>query len=362
MKRILLVVAISAFVLVGVCTVLVVATSTTTEPSANTDLPVETTPASRQEPTAKAEPTSTLIPEPSPTSEPTVTLRPTSTVAPAPTATPRPVVSLTATELYALRETNSERYDLEYKGRTVLIRGTICEIESDTIDLSASDSFACAFDIVALNGLPLANLLSPSVGDTILALCVIGEYIFGTIHLNACEVPNQTLLEAFATATPTATPIPNPGESRNVPIPFGETGTINNGPRDHWEITVVSVDRDANDVIQAENRFNDPPDEGNQFFMIRVRVKYVGEGSEEFDAGFRLKAVGDEGIVYETFRDRCGIFPDEFPSSSEVFSGGTLEGNECWQIRVADMHSLTLLVDADRFNNADRVWFALRPE
>ncbi len=361
MKRILLIVAISAFALVGVCTVLVVATSTVTEPSTNTDLPVETTPTSGQESTARAEPTSTLLPEPSPTLEPTVTPRPTSTVEPAPTPTPRPVVSLTASELYALRETNSERYDFEYKGRSILIRGIICEIESDTIQLSANDLFGCGFDSVALNDLPLTTLLSPSTGDMITALCIVGEYIFGTIQLNACEVPDQTLLAAFATATPTATPIPVPGESRNVPIPFGETGTINNGPTDHWEVTVVSVDPDANDVIQAENRFNDPPEEGNQFFLIRVRIKYVGEGSEEFSAGSRLKAVGNEGIVYETFRNRCGIFPDEFPSGSEVFSGGTLEGNECWQIRMADVNSLTLFVDAGPFSEGGRVWFALRP-
>ena len=116
-------------------------------------------------------------------------------------------------------------------------------------------------------------------------------------------------------------------------------------------------------MVLAENRsINDPPEEGHQFYMVKVRVKYLGPGSTTFSSGSRLSAVGDGAIVYTTSSDdRCGyVIPDNFKSSRELFTGGQTEGNECWQIASADADSLVMILNPPRFSrDEERTWFSL---
>lgn len=108
---------------------------------------------------------------------------------------------------------------------------------------------------------------------------------------------------------------------------------------DGWRMSVVSSLPDGDAEIAAENQFNDAPASGRQFFIVRVRATFTGEGSSGFDGGFRLLAVGDGGNVYSTFEDSCGVVPDAL-SSAETFSGGTIEGNICFEVRSTDAPSL----------------------
>ena len=144
-------------------------------------------------------------------------------------------------------------------------------------------------------------------------------------------------------------------------MPFGTTVEVRGeDDEDHWEITVLDTIPDATAMVLAENQFNDPPEEGHQFYMVKVRAKYLGPGSTTFSSGSRLRAVGDGAIVYTTFRDRCGVIPDNFKSSRELFTGGQTEGNECWQIASADADSLVMILDPPLFSrDEERTWFSL---
>ena len=167
-----------------------------------------------------------------------------------------------------------------------------------------------------------------------------------------------------ATRTPvsTATRIPAPAPtamtltagmgSRRNPVPFGLAVKVNN-----WEITVVETIADATQDILRKNNFNDPPDEGNQFFMVTVKAKYVGPGSTRFNGSFRLRALGPSGVVYTTFENRCGVIPNGLPDP-ELFRGGQIEGAECWQIVSEDAESLVMILDPDFFSDGERVWFS----
>ena len=158
---------------------------------------------------------------------------------------------------------------------------------------------------------------------------------------------------------PTATPAPALGERGN-PIPFGFAAEVRFSETDHWEITVLATQPDGTSTVLEENQFNDPPEDGNQFYLITVRAKYLGPGSATFDTGFRLKALGDGGVVYTTFENSCGVIPNEFPSYTELFTNGQLEGVACWQISSADADSLILIVESDFASFDDqRVWFSL---
>ncbi len=108
--------------------------------------------------------------------------------------TAEPPIRISAIELYAQREANSERYDALFKGKTVHISGVICEIESGEIRLYAdedSQSFGVCFFDVRLDDLPTDVLAAPSVGDPFQAICEVDEYILGSIFLKDCSVPSE---------------------------------------------------------------------------------------------------------------------------------------------------------------------------
>ena len=142
-------------------------------------------------------------------------------------------------------------------------------------------------------------------------------------------------------------------------MPFGTTVEVR-GERDtdHWEITVLGTTPNATSIVLDENRFNDPPEEGNQFYIVRVRAKYLGPDSTSFRASSRLRALGDEGVVYTTFGDSCGVIPDELNSYRELFTGGQEEGNECWQIASTDADSLVMILEPES-RGGERTWFSL---
>jgi hypothetical protein len=141
------------------------------------------------------------------------------------------------------------------------------------------------------------------------------------------------------------------GASRERPVPRGATAQNEN-----WLITVATTDPDATARVMAENQFNDPPGAGKQFYIARVRATYTGDESESFDGTFRLRSVGAAAVEYRTFDDSCGVIPDPI-TDAEVFPGGTIEGNVCWQIRSSDADSLVMFDDP--FLAERRLFFAL---
>ena len=142
-------------------------------------------------------------------------------------------------------------------------------------------------------------------------------------------------------------------------MPFGTTVEVRGEKdTDHWEITVLGTIPDATAIVLDENRYNDPPEEGNQFYIVRVRAKYLGPDSSNFRAYSRLRALGDGGVVYTTSRDSCGVIPDEFESFRELFTGGQEEGNECWYIASTDSDSLVMILQPETYGG-ERTWFSL---
>jgi len=121
---------------------------------------------------------------------------------------------------------------------------------------------------------------------------------------------------------------------------------------------VISSTPDATAEVLDANPFGDPPAAGQQFFIARVSVTFVGSGSALFDGGFRLRAVGAAQVSYSEFANDCGEIPDAL-SEAEVFTGGTITGDACWSIRSTDASSLTLYDDPAE-NVPMRLFFALR--
>lgn len=159
-----------------------------------------------------------------------------------------------------------------------------------------------------------------------------------------------------STPQPTNTPAPQRG-TREDPVPKGTVVRLSDG----WEIRVDAVIPDATATVLAENQFNDPPVPGHQFFIATITATYQGQGSATFDGTYRLRAVGPSAVSYTTFENSCGVYPNRI-TNNEVFTGGTITGNVCWQVRSGDAAGLVLYdAPSTLTRNSERVFLSLAP-
>lgn len=174
-----------------------------------------------------------------------------------------------------------------------------------------------------------------------------------TVFADAADVVSADC-EVIRRSTP-VTPPPPPIGTRENPIPMGTAAALEDG----WTMRVAGTIPDATAAVLARNMFNDPPKPGFQFFIVRVEATYTGTGSKRFDASYRLRSVGGSAVSYSTFENSCGVIPDEI-SDAEVFTGGTIAGNECWEVRTSDVGSLVMYDGPFLGNDANRKFFALK--
>jgi hypothetical protein len=143
--------------------------------------------------------------------------------------------------------------------------------------------------------------------------------------------------------------------SLEEPIALGKAGQVGD-----FLVEVLDAQPDATEAVLAYDTFNDPPEAGSQFYLARVRVTYVGEtkGTPSFD--LNVQAVGENSVEYTTSDNSCGWVPDTVGSASELFPGGEVAYNVCWQITSADEESLVMFVEPYFVTDeTERAWFAL---
>ena len=115
---------------------------------------------------------------------------------------------------------------------------------------------------------------------------------------------------------------------------------------------------DATDEILATWESNEPPAEGNQLYLITLRVKYIGTGSAEFDASAKL--LGQSGVGYDRITSGCGYVPGYLNTLVELFPGGTIEGTMCREVKSTDVESLVMILDPSYpVGEEGRVWMGL---
>ena len=72
-----------------------------------------------------------------------------------------------------------------------------------------------------------------------------------------------------------------------------------------------------------------------------------------------VSTLGQSGVVYTAFDDRCGVLRDELPGL-EVPPGGAVEGSLCFSVRTEDVESLILYTNFYlTFDPEGLVFFAL---
>lgn len=144
------------------------------------------------------------------------------------------------------------------------------------------------------------------------------------------------------------------GETRTSPLGIGRIGGVGD-----YEISVIDVTPNANDIVASENQFNEVPAPGNQYFMARVSATYIGDGSGNPAFELDYQTVGASSSSYTPFNNTCGVVPDDLSSVTEQFRGGSAEFNVCWEIESPDADSLVMYVESYLDFNGDPVWFSL---
>ncbi len=182
------------------------------------------------------------------------------------------------------------------------------------------------------------------------------------LQKQAQTTPAPVVRTVIVTVTPPPTPSPSPTPSptpvaagtRDNPLPIGTAVDLGDG----WQLTVLSVQPNATQAVLARNQFNKQPPADHQFFIAQVQATFTGSGSAKFDGSYRLRTVGASAVSYSTFSDSCGVIPNELPDA-ETFTGGTITGNLCWDIRSSDAGSLVLYDNPFLGGGKPRVYLSL---
>ena len=170
--------------------------------------------------------------------------------------------------------------------------------------------------------------------------------------------PTETTATTSESRAATTTEAPLVGESSlDSPIQLG--AVVQAGS---WRLRVSAITPDGTDEVMEENQFNDPPPEGNQFFIASLEATYTGTESSTFWGDMTLKSVGDSRVAYEAYEASCGVIPDNINDSGETFPGGTITGNVCWSIQSTDAASLVMIVEESfNFDDDTRAFLSLDP-
>jgi len=150
-------------------------------------------------------------------------------------------------------------------------------------------------------------VLLVALGALVLAVyALLGLLATGRIPLGLPPVPTST-------PPPAPTALPVPGDSRQNPIPLGQSAAA-----DSLEISILEVHRDAKDFISP---FNDPVPDSQEAVVLEVVVKNLSQNAVSISPGiFRLA-----GSLSRLYQRPSLILDGEL--RGEVAPGAELKGN-----------------------------------
>jgi hypothetical protein len=181
----------------------------------------------------------------------------------------------------------------------------------------------------------------------LLMACRLGTAVEGEGETAVSQLP---FLSADTDENATATPLP-PGFSRTNPYPFRETAVLNN-----WEVEAVKILRGDNawQEIHLANDNNQPPPEGEEYLLLKLRVKNNSLNPEE--ATMIPRVTGDKRVVYYSFN--AGVVNPEPWLETELSGRSESDGWTTFLIAEGE-HDLMLYLDDYEDYTAPPVYLAL---
>ncbi|MBL5974811.1 MAG: hypothetical protein D3X82_13880 [Candidatus Leucobacter sulfamidivorax] len=150
------------------------------------------------------------------------------------------------------------------------------------------------------------------------------------------EAPSS---DAQAEEPTTEAPAEEPGTRAN-PAPIGST--IEDGD---WAVTVNSVNLNANDLIAAENQFNDAADEGYVYILVNITATYNGTNPDGELPWINVEYVTADGNTINGL-EKLVVEPEAFDMASTLYQGASVTGNKAFHVPTATAGEGTLAVRA----------------
>jgi len=115
------------------------------------------------------------------------------------------------------------------------------------------------------------------------------------------------------------------GLAKGSPAALGQPVLAENG----LELSVLEVRRQAYPLVSEMNSLNPEPEEGEEYVLARVRVRYTGGKEDTLRVSeYHLRVTGEKGAIYESPM----MLMLEPAIDAELFAGGAWEGWAGWQV------------------------------
>ena len=112
-----------------------------------------------------------------------------------------------------------------------------------------------------------------------------------------------------------------------------------------WKVVVNSVTFDANDAVLAENMFNDPPADGQEYILVNYEVTYIGnDPNGESPILADVSYVSADGVTIDS-SDSLAVAPDAIDISTTLYNGGSVSGNVALSVPSATARDGVLAVE-----------------
>ncbi|TXJ07026.1 MAG: hypothetical protein E6Q27_02510 [Aeromicrobium sp.] len=121
--------------------------------------------------------------------------------------------------------------------------------------------------------------------------------------------------------------------SHKSPIPVGSSLKDN-----EWEITLHSVNLNANEAVAMANDFNDPPAAGNVFILANMTATYVGDDPDGSYPWIDVNFLTQKGATFSS-TEGFVVGPDEFNSFDILHKGESQTGNFLIEVPIAEADS-----------------------
>jgi hypothetical protein len=151
------------------------------------------------------------------------------------------------------------------------------------------------------------------------------------------------------------------GLSPGEPVIFGETAIT-----EDWEVTLLEAIRGeaAMERLLQANQFNDPPEEGMEYVIVRVAARYIGSVDND-DAmhidSLDFVALPGVGSNPETDTIPAPAIVEPNPIiDAYLFPGGQNEGWITLEVPINQPEPLLVFEPSFDFNNVNRRFFALQ--
>ena len=144
----------------------------------------------------------------------------------------------------------------------------------------------------------------------------------------------------------------NVGTSREDPVPLGQEAQVGD-----WKVKVVEATSNANEVVASANEFNDPPQAGNQYVLVKVQATRTGEEPVAFWVDTYYSFVGSGGNTFDTAFEAV---PDGITDTGEAFKDASITGSLVFEVPSAQVAGGLLMMEEAFSIDNSRTFFAIQ--